>query len=269
MPNIVYVLTNPAMPGIVKIGMTDKNDVRDRMKDLYTTGVPLPFECVIARQMKEREAATIEDALHTAFGPSRMNPSREFFEIDPEQVEAVLRVMPGVDVTPGVNGQDATLQSEDSLAAEEYKRSQSRANEADFLRALNESERAVYERVLELGKRSGMGVYWGKSGFALRVISNGETVTVCTGYPPAKYNQDIYTDFKMLRRKTNVPEEVIESLRRDALGTGLFVHIGGIGELSCRTEHSLDESQTAALIEWLESVVSAIREYESVDPGTE
>ena len=56
MPNIVYALTNPAMPGIVKIGMTDKNDVKERMRDLYTTGVPLPFECVIARQMRDWEA---------------------------------------------------------------------------------------------------------------------------------------------------------------------------------------------------------------------
>ena len=50
MPNIVYVLTNPAMPGIVKIGMTEREDVQRRMTELYSTGVPLPFECVIARQ---------------------------------------------------------------------------------------------------------------------------------------------------------------------------------------------------------------------------
>ena len=51
MPNIVYALTNAAMPGIVKIGMTDRDDVRRRMSDLYTTGVPLPFDCVVAREI--------------------------------------------------------------------------------------------------------------------------------------------------------------------------------------------------------------------------
>ena len=265
MPNIVYVLTNPAMPGIVKIGMTDRDDVQDRMKDLYTTGVPLPFECVIARQLDDVEAIRVENALHTAFDPSRINPSREFFQIEPEQVEALLQVMPGRDVTPGVIRQIAADQSEDSKAAEEYKRNQSRANEADFLRALNDSQGAVYERILELGKRSGMGVYWGRLGFSLRALTNGETVTICTGYPPAKYNQDIYTDFKMLDRKTNVPDDVIKSLRSDALSTGLFVTIGAIGELACRTEHRLDESQMAALIAWLESVVNTIREHEGAE----
>ena len=56
MPNIVYALTNPAMPGIVKIGMTDRDDVKRRMSDLYTTGVPLPFECAVAWEIDGREA---------------------------------------------------------------------------------------------------------------------------------------------------------------------------------------------------------------------
>lgn len=42
---IVYLLTNPMMPGLVKIGMTTQEDIDKRMKELYTTGVPVPFEC--------------------------------------------------------------------------------------------------------------------------------------------------------------------------------------------------------------------------------
>ena len=57
MPNIVYVLSNPAIPGIVKVGMTDRPDVQRRMSDLHTTGVPLPFDCLIAREIEDREAA--------------------------------------------------------------------------------------------------------------------------------------------------------------------------------------------------------------------
>ena len=75
MPNIVYALTNPAMPGLVKIGMTDRDDVQRRMSDLYSTGVPLPFECVVARELDDQAAADIEKALHTAFGPNRSRSS--------------------------------------------------------------------------------------------------------------------------------------------------------------------------------------------------
>lgn len=39
----VYVLKNDYMPGLVKIGMTVRDDYRDRLNDLYTTGVPVPF----------------------------------------------------------------------------------------------------------------------------------------------------------------------------------------------------------------------------------
>lgn len=35
---IVYLLTNPVMPGLVKIGMTAQEDIDKRMKELYTTG---------------------------------------------------------------------------------------------------------------------------------------------------------------------------------------------------------------------------------------
>jgi hypothetical protein len=43
MPEIVYILTNEAMPGLVKIGRTSV-DLAGRIKALYQTGVPLPFE---------------------------------------------------------------------------------------------------------------------------------------------------------------------------------------------------------------------------------
>ena len=145
MPNIVYVLTNPAMPGIVKIGMTDRPDVQRRMGDLYTTGVPLPFDCVIAREIEDREAAEIERARHTAFGPNRINPSREFFQVASEQVEVLLRVMPGRDVTPQDVGQSTDVQPDDREASSEFKRRQSRTNELEFLESLNENGTIVYE----------------------------------------------------------------------------------------------------------------------------
>ena len=265
MPNIVYVLTNQAMPGIVKIGMTERDDVQRRMTELYSTGVPLPFECVIARQIEVTEAAKVESALHTAFGPHRINQSREFFKIDPEQVAVLLQVMPGQDVTPRISEEIAALQPEDLEAASEYKRRQDRTDEGEFLESLNENGIRVYEKVLALGKKERMHTNWGRKGFSLNAVSNGANVVICYGFPPSAYNMQIYTDFAMIGRKTRIPQEDIEALRQDALDTGLFAPVGKGIEINCGTDRKLEESQLAALTGWLESVVAKIREYETAD----
>ena len=76
MEGSVYVLTNPAMLNIVKIGKTTR-DVELRLADLYSTGIPLPFECEYAAKVKDVDKT--EKAFHTAFEPSRVNPKREFY----------------------------------------------------------------------------------------------------------------------------------------------------------------------------------------------
>jgi hypothetical protein len=95
---IIYVLSNPAMPGLVKIGKTSRDSVDARLNELYTTGVPVPFECAFAGRVIDE--SKVERAFHTAFGPYRVNPSREFFQIEPEQAIALLELMITDDVTP-------------------------------------------------------------------------------------------------------------------------------------------------------------------------
>lgn len=43
MADIVYLLTNESMPGLVKVGRTN-GDLAVRIRQLFQTGVPLPFE---------------------------------------------------------------------------------------------------------------------------------------------------------------------------------------------------------------------------------
>lgn len=88
----VYVLTNPAMPGIVKIGMTRASDAGERIAALGgSSAVPLPFDCVYACNVLD--ARKVEQALHLAFAPDRINPSREFFRTKPSQVVAILELL--------------------------------------------------------------------------------------------------------------------------------------------------------------------------------
>lgn len=117
---IVYILTNPAIPNMIKIGMTTHEDVKVRMAQLYTSGVPLPFECVYAARVVNHEK--VEKALHTAFGPDRVNPKREFFEIDAAQAIAIIKLMELEDVTPQVAKEKEQVDEVDLEAGEAYAR---------------------------------------------------------------------------------------------------------------------------------------------------
>ena len=95
---IVYAATNPMMPGLVKIGGTSRENVQARMDELYSTGVPAPFTCEIARRVDRY--SEVESALHTVFEPSRVPSGREFFQVTLDQVAAALNLADGEDVTP-------------------------------------------------------------------------------------------------------------------------------------------------------------------------
>lgn len=96
-PGFIYVLSNPSMPGIVKIGRSTRHPEL-RALELYNTssGVPTPFVLEFAIYCKEDHEATEEDC-HEELSYCRVNGSREFFRICVElAVEAVSnRVMSG------------------------------------------------------------------------------------------------------------------------------------------------------------------------------
>ena len=110
------MLTNPAMPQMVKIGKTRRDDVAQRLRELYSTGVPVPFRCEVARSVDDYQK--VEAALHTAFEPYRVNPNREFFEIEIGQAQAILELLGGEDVTPSVKAEGDRQIDAQSLDAE-------------------------------------------------------------------------------------------------------------------------------------------------------
>ena len=130
---IVYVLTNPAMPGLLKIGSTTQEEVDTRMKQLYSTGVPVPFDCAFACRVPN--AREVEKALHTAFRAMRINPTREFFKIEPECVIAILNLLhiePEDDITAQIERRiEAETTQADLKAAETLK--QARRPRIDYL----------------------------------------------------------------------------------------------------------------------------------------
>lgn len=97
---IIYVLTNEAMPDLVKIGKTE-DSIESRISTLSGhSGVPLPFECYFAAEVKD--CASTEKKLHELFSEYRVNPKREFFRIDPEKIVTAISIGEFKAVTPGV-----------------------------------------------------------------------------------------------------------------------------------------------------------------------
>ena len=75
----VYVLSNKAMPGLVKIGYT-YGSVENRVSDLSSaTGVPIAFQ--IEFQAECRDPESVERKVHISLSSKRFNASREYFSV--------------------------------------------------------------------------------------------------------------------------------------------------------------------------------------------
>ena len=83
----IYVMTNPAMPGIVKVGGSTCPDARaDQLSS--GTGIPLPF--VVEFTTWVDFGSQTEVIAHRALAEHRVSPSREFFRVSvDEAIEAI------------------------------------------------------------------------------------------------------------------------------------------------------------------------------------
>lgn len=88
MNQYIYILSNPSMPGLVKIGKTTTSPDQ-RVLELHTTGVPTPF--VLELSVEVDDCTASERAVHLALQSHRVANNREFFQISVAQaVEGVL-----------------------------------------------------------------------------------------------------------------------------------------------------------------------------------
>jgi hypothetical protein len=78
----VYIITNDAMPGCVKIGYTSR-EPHKRIREFYTTSMPARFKAArIFEFSTDSEGMQVEKFLHSFYKKSRLNGSREFFSSD-------------------------------------------------------------------------------------------------------------------------------------------------------------------------------------------
>ena len=99
---IVYILTNPCLDGWVKIGMTERNDIEQRLQELNAPpNIPLTFRCYAVYEVENPQA--VEAKIHSII--DRVDDSlrareqlssgrireREFFRISPETAYGIFK----------------------------------------------------------------------------------------------------------------------------------------------------------------------------------
>lgn len=72
----VYILINPSMVNLIKIGCTFR-DSRARARELSTTGVPTPFQ--VAFEVFSESHKILEEKIHSELKDFRVSDNREFF----------------------------------------------------------------------------------------------------------------------------------------------------------------------------------------------
>jgi hypothetical protein len=84
----VYILTNVAMPGMVKVGYTRRLS-EDRARHLQTTGGPLPFS--VEYRALSSHPADVERRSHELLSSHRINARREYFRVTVAEAEAAVQ----------------------------------------------------------------------------------------------------------------------------------------------------------------------------------
>jgi hypothetical protein len=115
----IYILENEAMKGLYKIGSSGRENLDKRIKDLNSTNMPFPFKCVFSCEVENYKE--VEKSIHMAFNKFRVNPKREFFEIEPEQIIPLLKQLRIKDTTKSINEKiDKTIDIADKQAGKKY-----------------------------------------------------------------------------------------------------------------------------------------------------
>ena len=85
----VYVLTNSSMPGLIKIGQTERHPYSRAEEISAQTGVPTPF--VVEYYFSVTDRTKAESAVHIALDSYRVSAGREFFRIEPDKALIIVK----------------------------------------------------------------------------------------------------------------------------------------------------------------------------------
>ena len=132
----VYVLTNSAMSGLVKIGYTDI-DPYTRASNLSATNVPTPFK--VYGFVEVNNPQEVEKAVHKKLAKYRTSRSREFFKISGKKA---------LETIESVSGQlDLKRQQESAESAERARKRAAQIKQEQFEQQVFETLNIVIEKL--------------------------------------------------------------------------------------------------------------------------
>lgn len=99
---LVYILTNPCLDGWIKIGMTEKTDITERLKELnQPSNIPLSYQCYATYEVEN--PLSVEQCVHRLIDKVDLSlharetlsngkiRKREFFRLAPETAYSILQ----------------------------------------------------------------------------------------------------------------------------------------------------------------------------------
>jgi len=85
----VYILSNPSMPGLLKIGYTDRDSPEERVKEISSgTGVPEPFKLEYAFNCYDGK--NLEYEVHSRLMDKRYTRNKEFFDVELSEAQDII-----------------------------------------------------------------------------------------------------------------------------------------------------------------------------------
>ena len=104
------------MPGLLKIGYTERV-LSERLQEANmpnTWGPPTPYVVELGKHVREPNAK--EQIIHKLLAAHRVNPRREFFRVDVEQVRLMFELADGTEWTAdGESGEDTRVLGDDVI----------------------------------------------------------------------------------------------------------------------------------------------------------
>jgi len=106
---ILYALSNPSMPHLLKVGYTNKKTIEQRINELSNSSVPFKF--VLECSVEVYSASRAESVVHKALQSFRVNNSKEFFSVDVCYVKDLFKT---IENKPPVNNGDNNIEKKET-----------------------------------------------------------------------------------------------------------------------------------------------------------